>query len=220
MGECLLKLDNIHACYGKKEILRGVSFQLQQGEAVGVLGENGAGKSTLLRVIAGLLIPTQGSIELFGREITRLSSKQRHELGLSYLMQGGRVFPNLSVEENYVLALRYSPHKKLGKQNGLGSLFPLLKEIRSKRAGLLSGGQRKMLAIEMVAHTRGHVALWDEPTAGLSDENAELALRHIIQDADHRQAQLIVEQRSDLLATKVTRSICIDNLSFGGNNHV
>jgi branched-chain amino acid transport system ATP-binding protein len=99
----------------------------------------------------------------------------------------------------------------------LGSVFPTLKNIRSKRAGLLSGGQRQMLSIEMASQQCGVLNLWDEPTAGLSEENVELALTHLTRNVARDTTQLIVEQRSDLLAGKVARAIQIDELVSRGD---
>ena len=100
MSNCILKLEDVCVSYGKKQILHGISLQLSEGDVVALLGDNGAGKSTVLRVIAGLLIPSSGRIEFQGRDITKLTPRQRQRLGLCHLIQGGRVFPSLTVEEN------------------------------------------------------------------------------------------------------------------------
>src|SRR5947209_1078437 len=140
-------------------------------------------RSTLFPYTTLFRSPSRGQIEFKGRDITKLGVKPRHELGLSFLMQGGRVFPGLSVEENYALATRHRSPSSEASERPLGSVFPALRNIRGKRAGLLSGGQRQMLSIEMASQQCGVLSLWDEPTAGLSQENAELALTHITRNA-------------------------------------
>lgn len=211
----LLTLENIHASYYKREVLRGLSLHIGKGEVVALLGENGKGKSTVLRVISGLLKPTSGRIEFQGRGITALSAEQRQQLGIGYLLQGGRVFRNLTVEENYLIALRHRPHNAEHAYEFPGGVFPDLKDLKKKRAGLLSGGQRQMLAVEMASLQCGVIGLWDEPTAGLSEKAAELALSQILRVAGPDRAHLIVEQRRDLVAAIATRVVLIDELFRG-----
>ena len=175
----LLRVVGVHASYVKKEILRGVSLTVDRGEIVALLGGNGSGKSTLLKTIAGLLQPTKGRIEFNGRDITQLGVHGRQKGGIGYLLQGGRVFPNLSVEENFEIAMKHhrNGHNVAGAK--LGSIFPPLREKTNVRAGLLSGGQRQMLAIEMVLAQEPELALLDEPTGALSHDLAILILKTV-----------------------------------------
>jgi ABC-type branched-subunit amino acid transport system ATPase component len=100
-----LRIENIHAAYSKKEVLRGVSLSVKQGEIVALIGPNGAGKSTLLKVIAGFLKPLQGNLWLDSKEISSLAAHERVGQGIAYFMQGGKVFPNLTVAENLEMGL-------------------------------------------------------------------------------------------------------------------
>jgi branched-chain amino acid transport system ATP-binding protein len=161
-----LKVENIYAGYGKKEVLRGVSFSLKKGEIITIIGPNGAGKSTILKVVAGFLEPYTGRIIWKDNEITALPPHKRISLGICYFIQGGKVFPNLTVRENLELSMG-------SKENGdrfdeIFTLFPELKNLLKRRAGLLSGGQRQQVAIAMILLKKPELILFDEPSAGLS----------------------------------------------------
>jgi ABC-type branched-subunit amino acid transport system ATPase component len=173
----ILVLEDVHAAYLKKEVLRGLSLIVHAGEIVALLGENGSGKSTTLKVIAGLLKPSQGIVRFQGRNLNALGVAQRQHLGIGYLMQGGRVFPNLTVKENFALATSNSHESQ--RPAILGDWFPVLRDCCSIRAGLLSGGQRQMLAIEMVLVQKPSLLLLDEPIAALSPDMASNILASI-----------------------------------------
>lgn len=162
----LLKVENIYAGYGKKEVLRDVSIYLDKGEIIALIGPNGAGKSTLLKVIAGFLTPYSGKVTFEGVDITHLPSFKRAFLGLLYLMQGGRIFPNLTVKENLELSLTSNMDGQ-GIEEVL-TIFPELKSVLRRRAGLLSGGQKQQLALAMILLKKPKAMLLDEPSAGLS----------------------------------------------------
>ena len=194
----ILELHDIHASYLQKEILRGVSLTVHAGEIVALLGENGSGKSTTLKVIAGLLAPSQGNVRYDGIELNGLDVVERQRLGIGYLMQGGRVFPNLTVQENFDLAAAEARDDGR-KPAQLGHWFPLLGDRCHDRAGLLSGGQRQMLAIEMVFSQNPMLLLLDEPTAALVDELAVSILKAIHQyTVEGVAAALVVEQNTGL----------------------
>jgi ABC-type branched-subunit amino acid transport system ATPase component len=164
-----IRVESVRAGYGKKEILRGITLAASKGELVAIIGPNGAGKSTLLKVIAGFLKPSAGSVFLNGKDVTRLAPHERVRTGIAYFMQGGRVFPSLSVRENLTMAAtktgRTTPQDDLGQ---VLEALPKLKDIRGRRAGLLSGGERQALALAMALARRPTVLLLDEPSAGLS----------------------------------------------------
>lgn len=176
----LLRIENVYAAYGKLEVLRGVSFSLKPGELVALIGPNGAGKSTLLKVISGFLFPSTGRIVFDNDDITPLSTHLRIRKGIGYCLQGGRVFPNLTVIENLKIA-SISPgiDQKTDNFEEIFSLFPILKSMLYKRAGLLSGGERQMLAIAVALVRRPRVLLLDEPSAGLSPKIVQEVLAKI-----------------------------------------
>lgn len=163
------------------------------GEIVVLLGGNGCGKSTLLRSIAGLVPLVRGRICIAGQDASHLSISARHNLGVSYLLQGAKVFPNLTVSENFQIAAEYGHSDD--EAISLGSIFPELQNKRKVRAGLLSGGQRQMLAIEMILGQRPRIALLDEPSAGLAPSMVPGFLRQLSRYARSNSiAVLLVEQ--------------------------
>ncbi len=174
----ILKVENIHAAYAKKEILRGLTFEVFPGEAIMLLGENGAGKSTALKVIAGLLRPMEGRVEFMGQDVTHCDVQERQRMGIGCLLQGGRVFPNLTVQENFQLALSYA-RSDANSAPRLGNIFSVLYERRKARAGLLSGGHRQMLAIEMIIAQQPRLTLFDEPTQALSSDQAAIMMSYL-----------------------------------------
>jgi len=164
-----LKVEDIYAGYGKKEILRGISFDIKQGEIVALIGPNGAGKSTLLRVIAGVLKPWKGKVWLDGKDITSLPPYEINKLGIGYFLQGGKVFPSLSVSENLEIgSLGLSQEEKEKKVEEVLKIFDNLKGLLDRRVGLISGGERQALALAMILIKKPQVLLLDEPSAGLS----------------------------------------------------
>jgi branched-chain amino acid transport system ATP-binding protein len=160
-----LRVDRVHAGYGKKEILCGVTLDVDKGDLLAVIGPNGAGKSTLLKVIAGFLKPTGGAVWLGDRNVTGLTPHERVRAGIGYFMQGGRVFTSLTVGENLALAAGGRPGHDLDEAL---QAFPNLVGIKDRRAGLLSGGERQSLALAMTLAKRPAALLLDEPSAGLS----------------------------------------------------
>ncbi len=162
----ILKAADIHAGYGKKEVLHGVNLDVRQGEILALIGPNGAGKSTLLKVLSGLLQPKAGKIIYRGQDVTYWDCPRRVNAGIVYFMQGGEVFPNLSVREN--LELGYGNGKINGKLEEVFQFFPNIRDWLSIRAGLLSGGQRQQVALAMVLLKQPKLLLLDEPSAGLA----------------------------------------------------
>ena len=214
MSRVIVELRGIHAAYLRKEILRGVSLTVSAGEVVAILGDNGTGKSTTLRVVAGLLHPSSGCVCYQGRDLARLDTAQRQRLGVAYLMQGGRVFPNLTVEENHALAARSAVHSGRGAAP-LGEYFPLLYGRRSDRAGLLSGGQRQMLAVEMVLTQKPSLLLLDEPTAAMTSELASNVLSTLSRYVKERSAAaLLVEQNVGAAMSVAHRHVILANGTF------
>lgn len=174
----LLSLNSITASYHKKEILHNVSINIGSGEVVSLIGPNGAGKSTLLKVVAGFLIPKKGTVTLNTEEITTLSPGIRARKGIGYFMQGGEIFQNLTVIENLEMGGFAIKNGSLRQRfDNVFQIFPALKDIQNKRAGLLSGGQRHMLAMGIILMSRPKLLLLDEPSAGLAPALVESILK-------------------------------------------
>jgi urea transport system ATP-binding protein len=162
----MLQFDDVHVGYGRSIVLHGVSLSVPDNGVAAVLGHNGAGKSTLLRAAAGLLRPRRGMIHLDGQDITRMAPHQRVALGMAYVPQGQQSFPHLTTAENLQLVADGRKDGKAAVAEAL-DLFPALRDLLPRRAGLLSGGQRQQLAIARALITRPRLLLLDEPTEGI-----------------------------------------------------
>ena len=162
----MLKLTDIHVGYGRTTVVHGASVEVQAGGVAAVMGHNGAGKTTLLRAAVGLLQPSAGRIVLDGEDITRLRPNERVKRGIGYVPQGQQCFPQLTTEENLQLV---ADTRRDGKKliADMLALFPALTALLSRRAGLLSGGQRQQLAIARALMTQPRVLILDEPTEGI-----------------------------------------------------
>ncbi|MEW6274704.1 MAG: ABC transporter ATP-binding protein [Bacillota bacterium] len=166
----ILNLAEIVTCYGKSEVLQGISLCVEEGEVVALLGRNGAGKTTTMRSIMGLTPPRAGTIEFKG---VKIAGKPPHEiarLGISYVPEDRRIFPDLSVEENLLLAERLAPreNQKIWPLPRVYELFPVLYDFRKRKGALLSGGQQKMLALGRALMKQPRLLLLDECTEGLA----------------------------------------------------
>lgn len=201
-NEPLLIIEDLRASYYKRPILNGVSLKVAAGEVVGILGPNGAGKSTLLKAIFGLIRERGGAIDgriLFdGEDIGGKEPVNITRIGVGYLLQGGEVFTNLTIQDNLILAANNLKGDFKKQEQFVYSLFPKLKALGKKRAGLLSGGERKMLALGMILMSTPKLLLLDEPTASLSIETAGAISKAISQiRQEYGPAILLVEQNVD-----------------------
>ncbi|MFF0083143.1 urea ABC transporter ATP-binding subunit UrtE [Streptomyces canus] len=162
----MLEINTVQAGYDRTTVLHGVTVKVPGDGVAAVLGHNGAGKSTLLRAVMGLIKPKNGTILLDGEDITRLAPHQRVARGMAYVPQGQQSFPHLTTAENLQLVADGRPDGKEAISEAL-DLFPVLRELSGRRAGLLSGGQRQQLAIARALVTRPRLLLLDEPTEGI-----------------------------------------------------
>ena len=166
----LLELKDVHTYYGAIHALRGISFEVEDGEIVTLIGSNGAGKSTTLRTISGLLRPRQGEIWLAGERIDGKRPYEVVELGVSQSPEGRRVFARMSVQENLEMGAfaRKDRTTLPAEYDRVFELFPRLLERRAQKAGTLSGGEQQMLAIGRALMAKPRVLLLDEPSMGLA----------------------------------------------------
>jgi urea transport system ATP-binding protein len=164
MNEKLLRVDAIRVCYGESEVIGHLSLSAAENEIVLVMGLNGMGKTSLMKALIGLLPTRAGSIHLGDRDLTRAAPHERVRSGLAYVPQGRMVFSMLTVEENIQTGL---PSGEREVPQRLYDLFFVLKEMRKRRAGNLSGGQQQQLAIARALASRPRVLLLDEPTEGM-----------------------------------------------------
>ena len=194
----LLEVDDIHAGYGKLEILRGVSLRVESGQVVSIIGPNGAGKSTVFKTLFGLLPVRQGRVRFDGEDVTNRMPADLLRRGMTYVPQGRNVFPLMTVDENLRLGAYIRPRSaELEREvDRVYETFPMLRDARGKRAAELSGGQQQMLEMGRALLLRPRLMLLDEPTLGL----APLVFREIFRIiGDLRRAGqtiLMVEQNA------------------------
>lgn len=199
MSTPLLTVKNLHAGYGKAEVLRGIDLQAEAGSIITVIGPNGAGKSTLLNALMGIL-PATGSIEYAGQPILGLPLEERVMLGIALVPEKRELFGSMSVEDNLVLGafrqVRMRNKAWRDQMEVVFELFPRLKERRAQEAGTLSGGERQMLALGRALMSRPTLLMLDEPSLGL----APLIVREIFRTIEAlRQTgvtTLLVEQNA------------------------
>jgi branched-chain amino acid transport system ATP-binding protein len=203
-GRCILAPDaltltNVHAYYGDSHILHGVSFSLQGGGVLALLGRNGAGKTTCISTIIGLLRPREGDIRLYGEPIAGLSPERIARLGIGLVPQGRRIFPSLSVRENLVVAgQRRDTGNRPWSLDRIYDLFPRLRERHTQFAGTLSGGEQQMLAIGRALMGNPRVLLLDEPSEGLAPLIVAEVGRTISRLKEEKQSIVLVEQNLKL----------------------
>lgn len=162
----MLRIQSVRAGYDRTTVLHGVTVEVPEDGVAAVLGHNGAGKSTLLRTVMGIVPASAGTVLLDGEDITRLAPHRRVARGVAYVPQGQQSFPHLTTAENLQLVADGRPDGKEAVAEAL-DLFPVLRELSGRRAGLLSGGQRQQLAIARALITRPRLLLLDEPTEGI-----------------------------------------------------
>lgn len=166
----MLEVRDLRVHYGAVEAVKGVSFQINAGEIISLIGANGAGKSTILRALTGLVRPSSGTIEFHGQSLVGLAPHQIVRLGIGHVPEGRRLFPKMSVMENLKMGA-YLRKNKAEIEETLEMVyehFPILKERTKQRAGSLSGGEQQMLATARALMNRPQLLMLDEPSIGLS----------------------------------------------------
>ncbi len=166
----MLSVKNVQVYYGVIQAIKGISFDVEQGEVIALIGANGAGKTTTLHTVSGLLTAKSGSIEFEGEDITKTPAHKIVSLGMAHVPEGRRVFPQLSVLDNLKLGAYTRTNKKEIQETMemVYKRFPRLEERKNQEAGTLSGGEQQMLAMGRALMSRPKIVLMDEPSMGLS----------------------------------------------------
>ena len=207
----LLKVNDLNVYYGAIHALKGVSFEVNEGEIVTLIGANGAGKSTTLKTISGILRSKTGSIEFEGEDITKLPPHKLPSLGVAHVPEGRRIFQQLTVKENLEMGAYTRPASEIKPSiEDVFKRFPRLEERKNQVAGTLSGGEQQMLAVARALMSRPKLIMMDEPSLGL----APLIVRDIFQIIREINKQgvtiLLIEQNANMALHTANRGYVME----------
>jgi len=209
----MLQVSGLNVAYRESQVIHDVSLTVGARESVAIMGRNGMGKTTLLKTLIGLLPARSGQIRLQGTALDGLHSYQRVQHGLAFVPQGRMLFPFLTVEENILAGAEHSGHRQVPEY--IHRFFPVLQEMRLRRAGNLSGGQQQMLAIARALISDPKVLILDEPTEGLQPSIIkELARTLNVLRAERGFAILVSEQVLSFALDLADRFLVIDRGRF------
>ena len=207
----LLTVNDIHVYYGSIHAVKGVSFEVNEGEVVTLIGANGAGKSTVLNTISGLLTPKSGSITFDGQDLHGVAPHKVISHGLAQVPEGRRVFLQMTVEENLEMGAYTRPNSEIAP--GIADVyqrFPRLKERRTQVAGTLSGGEQQMLAMGRALMSKPKLMMMDEPSMGLAPILVE-QIFDIIRELKHAGTTiLLVEQNAQMALSIADRAYVLE----------
>lgn len=211
MPNTMLKVDNINVYYGNIHAVKDVSFQVNEGEIVTLIGANGAGKSTTLKTISGLLHPKTGDIQYQGRSIKGQRAHKIVEAGLAQVPEGRHVFLHMTVEENLEMGGYTQPLSTIApNMERAYTLFPRLKERRRQLAGTLSGGEQQMLAMGRALMSGASMLMLDEPSMGLSPLLVQEIFQIIRDVHDEGMTILLVEQNAQMALSVADRAYVLE----------
>lgn len=211
----LLRFENISVNYGGIQALRNISFDLNKGEIVTILGANGAGKTSSLRAISGIVPLKQGSIYFDGEKISAWSNRYPHRVahkGIAHVPEGRGIFPELTINENLDLGAwqQNDPKRREQDRERVFSFFPRLKERQKQASGTLSGGEQQMLAIGRAMMSKPKLLLLDEPSLGLAPQVIALIFKIIQEINKAGTTVLLVEQNAHLALQIAHRGIVLE----------
>jgi amidase len=210
--DVVLDVADLRAGYGHVPVLHGVTLQVHEGEAIGIVGHNGMGKTTLLKTLVGLMRSTGGRISLDGVDVTRMPAHERARMGIGYVPQGRGILPGLSAMENLQLAWRADTGETEAQAvERVVDLFPRLRPLLDRRGGTLSGGEQQILALARALVTSPWLLLLDEPSEGIQPSIVqEIGQRLAALRASHKLSLLIVEQNLDLVLDVADRVVVVE----------
>jgi branched-chain amino acid transport system ATP-binding protein len=208
----LLDVSGLNCGYGKIPVLHDVAFHVNEGEVVAIIGPNGAGKSTLLKTISGLMEPYSGRIAFAGESYEGAAAHAVTRAGISHVPEGGRLFANMSVEENLLMG-GYGNREGLreGVLDEVFEMFPILKDRRRQLAKTLSGGERQMLAIGRGLTSRPRLLMLDEPSLGLAPKLVDVIYEKLHALRERGLTVLLVEQNTGYALELAERGYVLEN---------
>jgi branched-chain amino acid transport system ATP-binding protein len=203
----MLKIEQLHAYYGKSHVLHGVSLQVRPGEIVALLGRNGSGRSTTAKAIMGL-VNVEGSLRFKGQEIRGKKTFEIAQLGLGYVPESRDVFPKLTVEQNLILGQRHRHQAGRWSLDDMYRLFPALQQRQHTEAGVLSGGEQQMLTLCRTLMGDPELVIIDEPTEGLAPKIVE-QVGEFLQTLKGRGVSVLLIEQKLILAMHISDRCCV-----------
>ncbi len=211
VAAAMLDVSELHAYYGASHVVQGVSFAIERGEAVALMGRNGVGKTSTLKSLMGLETRVEGTVRFDGAVLNGVASHVRAARGLGYVPEERAVFPEMTVEENIRIGALVHSGNDLGAcLERAYTLFPILRERRQQMAGTLSGGQQKMLALARALALQPKLLMVDEPSEGLMPANVELITNALLAATQSGLTVLVVDSSFDLLRQLCSRLYAMD----------
>lgn len=189
----MLSVSNLNVYYGESHVIRDIAFDVGDNEALAIMGRNGMGKTTLLKSLIGILPAKTGAVRLDDGDLSRRKSYERVARGMAYVPQGRMVFPYLTVEENILTGMENVPEKTVPEY--VYDTFPVLREMRARRAGNLSGGQQQQLVIARALVSNPKVLLLDEPTEGVQPSIIKDIARALVKLKAERRFSIVVSEQ-------------------------
>ena len=212
----MLKVSDLKVNYGVIPALKGISFEVNEGEVIAIIGANGAGKTTTLHTVTGLQQAASGKIEFLGKDITKVPPHKIVEMGMAHVPEGRRVFPEMTVYQNLMLGAytRRDPQEKQASLEEVYEHFPRLKERAKQLAGTLSGGEQQMLAMGRALMSKPKIILMDEPSMGLSPIFVGEIFTIIEKVANEGKTVLLVEQNAKKALSIADRAYVLETGSI------
>ena len=209
----MLKVENLHAYYGKSHVLHGVGFDVQPGEIVALLGRNGSGRSTAAKAVMGLM-DWQGTLQWKGQNLNGRKAYEIAHLGIGYVPESRDVFPNLTVHQNLLLGQKGSGRDSRWSFDDMYEMFPRLKERRNIEAGVMSGGEQQMLTLCRTLMGDPDLIIIDEPTEGLAPKIVELVGEYLTRLKQRGISVLLIEQKLTIAMTISDRALVMGHGSI------
>jgi branched-chain amino acid transport system ATP-binding protein len=211
--ETILKVDNLHAFYGKSHVLHGVHFEVGQGEIVALLGRNGSGRSTTAKAVMGMVECT-GQVYWQGKPVLGRKPYEIAHLGLGYVPENRDIFPKLTVHQNLMLGQKSAKQKGRWSFDDMYAMFPRLKERQHTEAGVLSGGEQQMLTLCRTLMGDPELIIIDEPTEGLAPKIVELVAEYLKKLKDRGVSVLLIEQKLTIALSISDRALVMGHGSI------